>query len=110
MKNIVIAASAALAFSLMANPGFAEEKKPSAQQNKMKECNKSAGDKKLKGDERKSFMSTCLKGDGAAAAPKADSGCAAKAVSKEGKPLAGAAKSAFLKKCEADAKSAGAAK
>ncbi len=30
----------------------------------------------------------------------ADSGCEAKAVSKEGKPLAGAAKSAFMKKCE----------
>jgi hypothetical protein len=32
------------------------------------------------------------------------SGCAEKAVSKEGKPLAGAAKTTFMKKCEADAK------
>jgi len=31
-----------------------------AQQEKMKACNKEAGDKKLKGDERKTFMSTCL--------------------------------------------------
>ena len=30
------------------------------QQNKMKMCNKEAGEKKLKGDERKTFMSTCL--------------------------------------------------
>lgn len=30
------------------------------QQNKMKTCNKDAGDKKLKGDERKAFMKTCL--------------------------------------------------
>ena len=30
-----------------------------AQQDKMKECNKQAGDKK--GDERKKFMSSCLK-------------------------------------------------
>ena len=30
------------------------------QQNKMKTCNKEAGTKKLKGDERKTFMSTCL--------------------------------------------------
>lgn len=34
----------------------------------------------------------------------ADSGCEAKALSKDGKPLAGAAKNAFIKKCEADAK------
>jgi hypothetical protein len=36
----------------------------------------------------------------------ADSGCEAKAVSKEGKPLAGAAKAASIKKCEKDAASA----
>lgn len=30
------------------------------QQNKMKTCNKDAGDKKLKGDERKAFVKTCL--------------------------------------------------
>lgn len=29
--------------------------------------------------------------------------CAGKAVSKDGKPLSGAAKNSFLKKCEADA-------
>ncbi len=33
----------------------------------------------------------------------ADSGCEAKAVGKNGKPLAGAAKTAFMKKCEKDA-------
>ena len=32
------------------------------QQERMKDCNKQAGDKKLKGDERKTFMSACLKG------------------------------------------------
>ena len=31
-----------------------------AQQNKMKTCNKDAGEKGLKGDERKKFMRTCL--------------------------------------------------
>jgi hypothetical protein len=30
------------------------------QQNKMKTCNKEAGAKGLKGDERRTFMSTCL--------------------------------------------------
>ena len=36
-------------------------------------------------------------------AASAPSSCEAKAVSKEGKPLAGAAKATFLKKCEAGA-------
>lgn len=31
------------------------------QQMKMKTCNAQAGDKMLKGDERKTFMSSCLK-------------------------------------------------
>ena len=39
----------------------AEAAKPVTQQDKMKSCNKKAGDKKLKGDERKQFMSGCLK-------------------------------------------------
>ena len=34
-----------------------------AQQNKMKACNAEAGKKGLKGDERRSFMSECLKAD-----------------------------------------------
>jgi len=33
-----------------------------SQQDKMKACNADANGKKLKGSERKSFMSTCLKG------------------------------------------------
>ncbi len=33
----------------------------------------------------------------------ADASCEANAVSKEGKPLAGAAKAAFIKKCEKEA-------
>ena len=36
--------------------------KQKAQQEKMKACSKEAGTKNLKGDERKKFMSTCLKG------------------------------------------------
>ncbi len=32
------------------------------QQNKMKACNAEAGRKELKGDERRAFMSNCLKG------------------------------------------------
>ena len=47
-------------------PAFAQDKAPTdkqkAQQDRMKACSKEASDKKLKGDERKSFMSTCMKG------------------------------------------------
>ena len=39
-----------------------------------------------------------------AQAATAASDCESKAVSKAGKPLAGAAKASFIKKCEADAK------
>jgi hypothetical protein len=34
--------------------------KQKAQQDKMKGCNKDAGEKKMKGDERKAFMKDCL--------------------------------------------------
>ena len=34
--------------------------KQKAQQEKMKSCNKDAGDKKMKGDDRKKFMKDCL--------------------------------------------------
>jgi hypothetical protein len=34
----------------------------SSQQNRMKTCNEEAGRKNLHGDERRSFMSSCLKG------------------------------------------------
>ena len=33
-----------------------------SQQNRMKTCNAEAGKKELRGDERRAFMSTCLKG------------------------------------------------
>lgn len=52
---------------LSAKPAEAPAAAPAAdkkttQQEKMKTCNKDAGEKKLKGDERKKFMSECLKG------------------------------------------------
>ncbi|EXI78457.1 MAG: Phosphate starvation-inducible protein PsiF precursor [Candidatus Accumulibacter appositus] len=42
-----------------ASPAAAPAK--TSQQNKMKECNATASSKGLKGDERKAFMSECLK-------------------------------------------------
>jgi hypothetical protein len=39
----------------------AEKAPTNPQQSKMKDCNAQAKEKKLKGDERKAFMSSCLK-------------------------------------------------
>jgi len=59
MKKLIAALIVALPF--VAGSAFASDKAPSAQQSKMSTCNKDAGDKK--GDERKAFMSECLKKD-----------------------------------------------
>jgi hypothetical protein len=40
----------------------AKEGAAERQQDKMKRCNAEAGRKELKGDDRRAFMSTCLKG------------------------------------------------
>jgi len=54
--------------SALTVPAFTQDtsKEPSAaqqaQQQKMKDCNKQASDKQLKGDDRKKFMSECLSG------------------------------------------------
>ena len=63
MRNLVLI----LCFAAFTVPAQAQEKKaPSekqkAQQQKMKACNKQAVDKKMKGDDRKKFMSSCLSG------------------------------------------------
>ncbi len=56
--------AAIMAVSLVAGAlsvaSAADEKKANPQQERMKACNTQAGDKK--GDERKAFMSQCLKG------------------------------------------------
>ena len=70
-----LALAVALAFGSAAT--FAQEMSKSgkpltAQQSKMKACNSEAATKSLKGPERKTFMSTCLKGHNSmAAAPAA---------------------------------------
>ena len=68
----VVAVGAALA--VLAGPavfaqaaGTAAAAKPeNSQQEKMKSCNAEAKTKGLKGADRKTFMSTCLKGSGSA--------------------------------------------
>ena len=64
MKYVI----AALCLAFAATSAVAQDKKdkPSAaqkeQQDRMKDCNKQASDKKMKGDDRQKFMSSCLKG------------------------------------------------
>jgi hypothetical protein len=54
--------AAASAPALAQDKAKAPTEKQKAQQDRMKACSKEASDKKLKGDERKKFMSTCMKG------------------------------------------------
>jgi psiF repeat len=96
----------ALALAFMASTTFAASHAAAApagkseQQNKMTMCNKDAGDKK--GDERKAFMKECLSAKGTAPAGMAASPACEKSA--DDKKLAGAARTAHIKKCTADAK------
>ena len=58
LKTIVIAAAAVLAMGA----AQAQEKKPTAQQERMTQCNQEA--KGMTGDARQKFMSECLSGKG----------------------------------------------
>ena len=53
------------------------------------------------------LISMLATGVALAEAPAGGDSCEAKAVSKDGKPLAGAAKAAFMKKCEKEGKAGG---
>ena len=57
---------------------------------------------------KKTLIVALLAAFGCSGAFAANADCEAKAVGKDGKPLAGAAKTSFMKKCEADAGSASA--
>jgi hypothetical protein len=99
MKKLLSAAIIAT-LSLSAGAAFA-----GAQQDKMKDCNKQAGDKALKGDERKKFMSECLKAAAPAAAtgdkkelpPKEAMGACAKAGKEKG--LKGPEQKKYMSDC-----------
>jgi len=67
MKSMVASLTALALLAVTCSTTLAaDDKKLTTQQEKMKTCNTAAGDKK--GDERKAFMSQCLKA-GAPAAP-----------------------------------------
>lgn len=95
MKKLIALVCLGLAFAVSA-PAFA-----GAQQEKMKGCNAEA--KGMKGDERKAFMSKCLKKDyvlKSAAPAKAEAKPAASAAA----PTAKAKQQDKMKSCNADAK------
>lgn len=76
---------------LMGSQGFAA----TAQQEKMKTCNADATAKALKGDERKAFMSTCLKAKPATQQDKMKT-CNADATTKA---LKGDERKAYMSDC-----------
>ena len=78
---------------LLCSQGFAA----TAQQNKMTTCNADASAKALKGDERKAFMSNCLKATSAATTPQERmKNCNATATTQA---LKGDARKAFMSDC-----------
>ena len=103
MKFAATTLAFALAAAIGATSAFAADPTPAKtltpQQQRMKDCNTQAGDKK--GDERKAFMSTCLKGE--TAAPKKPmtqqekmTACNADAKTKH---LSGDARKSFMSNC-----------
>jgi hypothetical protein len=98
-----------LAFVLVAAVGsaFAADTAPakpmSAQQSKMSTCSKDAHTKGLKGDEYKTFMSTCLKG-GETAAPEAKPASPVAAPPSKAGGNKMAAQRQKMKSCNAEAK------
>jgi hypothetical protein len=105
MRSFLVAlAAVSLVVSAYSTAPAADDKKLTPQQEKMKACNAEAGDKK--GDERKAFMSSCLKA-GAPAAPMTQQDkmkkCNADASAKS---LKGDERKSFMSEClKADKKS-----
>ncbi len=100
-KLLPLLAAASLAFAssfaVQAAEGDAAAKKaPTAQQNKMKTCNAEAGEKNLKGDERKTFMKECLSANKQAKQQDKMKACNA---DPKAKTLKGDERKAFMKEC-----------
>jgi hypothetical protein len=92
-KTLLLAACLALPFAGHA----AEEKKMTPQQEKMTACNKEAADKKLAGDERKKFMSSCLSAKGVSQSQQDKMATCNKDAA--AKNLKGDERKAFMSKC-----------
>ena len=89
-------ATMTLVLALLSGPTLAA----TAQQERMKSCNVDAKTKELKGDARKAFMSTCLKGDAARATSQSPQE-RMKSCNKDAgtKSLKGDARKAFMSSC-----------
>ena len=94
MFRVLTALTSAL---LIAGSAWAQDKQ-TAQQERMKSCNAQASKKEMKGDERKAFMSKCLKGDDnqPTAQQEKMKTCNAQASKKE---MKGDERKAFISKC-----------
>ena len=104
MKHLMtVLALSAACLSTSAFAADAASAPMGAQQSKMKSCNADPKAKTLKGDERKSFMKTCLSADGAPAAAAAPMTQQQKMKSCNADPKAKATKGderkAFMKEC-----------
>ncbi|MBB5202924.1 hypothetical protein HNQ51_000217 [Inhella inkyongensis] len=88
MKWITVLLSLSLGLSTAALAG--------PQQEKMKHCNATAKEKSLAGDERKAFMSDCLKAKPEAAATQQDK---MKTCNAKTKALAGDERKKFMSEC-----------
>jgi len=95
MKKLLSVAALGLALSIGAAHA-ADEKKPTAQQNKMTTCNADPKAKELKGDERKKFMSECLSAKPAAPMTQQDK---MKTCNVDAKDKKGDDRKAFMKEC-----------
>jgi len=105
MKKMIVLACLGFAFSVSA-PAFA-----SAQQDKMKGCNKEAKGMGVKGDERKAFMKKCLAKDYQLKSGASDKAPAAAAMTDTpaapAKPASSSMQQDKMKVCSAEAKTKG---
>ncbi|APW41479.1 PsiF family protein [Rhodoferax saidenbachensis] len=103
MKQLISLMALGLALAV-GGAHAADEKAPTAQQNKMKTCNADAKTKDLKGDERKAFMKECLSAK-KEAAPAADGATAQQSKMKtcnadpKAKTLKGDERKKFMSEC-----------
>jgi len=101
MKSLVASLAAVSLLAATCSTVLAAEDKLTPQQEKMKTCNAEAGDKK--GDERKAFMSNCLKAGAPLTQQEKMKKCNADASAKS---LKGDERKAFMSEClKADKKS-----
>ena len=89
MKKLIVLAGIALASQF----ALAADKAPTAQQQLMGTCNAEAKTKELKGDDRKSFMSSCLS-DGRKRQQERMKACNVDATGKKGDE-----RKAFMSEC-----------